>query len=136
MFVCDDCGTASDDSLGFCRKCGSTRGHHVDDQVGEDRLRIDTSQGTVFIDPVLANRVPIAMFLAFVPGLFDIFGLGQLYLRKYSHGALFLGLTALVASIRFLGFLPAVMPYMMLISLGVFILQMVDVYIIVGRMIR
>lgn len=136
MFICDECGTASDDSLGFCRKCGSTKGRHVDDEVGQDKMRVDTQYGSVFIDETVARKVPIAMMLAFLPGLFDIFGLGQLYLKKWGHAALFIGLTALVIAVRFGGLLPMLVPHMWLITLGLFILQLVDMYFVVAKMIQ
>ena len=134
MFICSECGTATEDSIGFCRKCGSTKGHHVDDTaVGDGKVRVDTQYGSVFVDQKLAKRAPIAMMLAFLPGLLDIFGLGQLYLRKYGHAAVFLGLTVLVVGVRFWGFLPVLAPYLFLISLGIFILQLVDMYFIIMK---
>lgn len=127
VFVCAECGKITDPSLGFCAHCGSVNGRAVQPGVQQDG-----SPAPVFDDST-AKRAMFATMLALLPGLFDVFGLGHIAMGKYVRAALFLVCTALLMFFRFIHPLEGYSAYLDYASLGIFILQAVDVYLIVNR---
>jgi len=73
MKVCQQCGTEVFDGEEFCYSCG---------YIGEP---VECTH-----EPMDKNKEWAALLLALIPGIFDIFGLGQLYLRSYLKAGLFL----------------------------------------------
>lgn len=134
MNHCNDCGYTSDGDLDFCIKCGSKNiVNFVAPTLPEGYEVVNTPNGLVAANVPFVKKIPIALFLAFVPGLFDIFGLGQIVLKKYVKGVLFLASSAFCIAVSYFGFLPQIADYMWIISMAIFILQIVDLYRIITR---
>lgn len=127
VFVCAECGKITDPSPGFCAHCGSVNGRAV-----QPGAQPDGSPAPVFDDST-AKKAMFATMLALLPGLFDVFGLGHIAMGKYVKAALFLVCTALLMFFRFIHPLEGYSAYLDYASLGIFILQAVDVYLIVNR---
>ena len=79
MKVCRQCGTEVFDGEEFCYSCGYT---------GEPVECVH--------EPMDKQSEWIALLLALIPGIFDVFGLGQLYLRSYLKAGLFFTLSAVL----------------------------------------
>lgn len=134
MYHCNECGYSSDGDSGFCIRCGSTKIVNFEQPVLPEGFEVvNTPNGLVAANMGVIKRVPIALFLAFVPGLFDIFGLGQIAMKKYLHGLVFLAASAVCVAIRFYGFLPQVYEYLPIIGIVLFVIQLVDLYKIIVK---
>ncbi len=129
MFVCNECGQSSPDPTDFCYSCGSMKGYHVDETaVPEGYSYANTPGGSVIINKDIVNKAPLALLLAFIPGLFNIFGLGQLFLKRYVQGILFLAATAGYFALKY-GNIVVLSPLVLFfISMILFVLQLMDVY--------
>jgi len=79
MKVCRQCGTEVFDGEEFCYSCG---------YIGEPVECVH--------EPLSRQSEWTAILLAIIPGFFDVFGLGQLYLRSYLKAGLFMLSSALL----------------------------------------
>ena len=79
------------------------------------------------------KRIYIALALALIPGVLDIFGLGHFVLKKYLSGLAFLSCTILAYYERFTGYFGVDETIMFVATLAVLILQMWDVFRIIKR---
>lgn len=127
-FVCCECGRSCDGDLGFCPYCGSTEGYFMESETvpGVMSPEVQAEMG----------RVMFATMLALLPGLFDIYGLGHLVLRRYVRAGVFLACTAVLLYAKYVQDIPFVNEYMAYISIGIFIIHALDVYLIVNRKIK
>ena len=78
--ICVTCGNELMQNDLFCRKCGTP---------------ITKFQISAF-KPTLTKRGKTGLMLALIPGLCVVFGLGHLYFKKWSRGAMFLAFSALM----------------------------------------
>jgi TM2 domain-containing membrane protein YozV len=79
MKICRQCGTEIFDGEEFCYSCGN---------IGEP---VECTH-----EPMNKSNRWIALLLALIPGFFDVFGLGQLYLRSYFKAGLFLTISVVM----------------------------------------
>lgn len=123
--ICYRCGTDLLPGAEFCTNCGAPQGARA--QVAR------TSQAM--------GILRFARMLALIPGIFDIFGLGHLLLRRWGRGVAFLACSAGVFLARIklqeldlvqTGWGTAVM----IASLAIFLVQMWDVFRITYQMER
>lgn len=123
--ICYRCGTDLLPGAEFCTNCGAPQGARA--QVAR------TSQAM--------GILRFARMLALIPGIFDIFGLGHLLLRRWGRGVSFLACSAGVFLARIklqeldlvqTGWGTAVM----IASLAIFLVQMWDVFRITYQMER
>ena len=77
MNVCRQCGTEVLEGEMFCHHCGY------------DGAMLDIES----LPRVNKNERMVAICLALLPGLVNVFGLGQLYLKHYFRAAIFLSST-------------------------------------------
>lgn len=73
--VCPFCGNLNAEDAGFCDKCGRRLGEY---------------EFTPARKTPLGPKDYLIMAAAFLPGAFNIFGLGHLLLKKYSRGLMYL----------------------------------------------
>ena len=81
MKICERCGTEVFDDETFCRRCGY------------DGIMLNFSDS--YARPKKNDRM-IAIMLAILPGLVNVFGLGQLYLKRYIRAGIFITLTIIM----------------------------------------
>ena len=97
--VCPACGHKNVEGAVFCSECGR-------------KLESEPQDGARMADPfaqpygpypvkTLTRKDYIAMFLAFVPGIVNIFGLGHLVMGKWSRAFMYLMISAVVLYLRF-----------------------------------
>ena len=83
MHVCTECGRVNDEDSEFCFHCGSVKGANIDPELIPPQFRIVSNDRGTFIVRMDVRMVRIALLLALLPGILNIFGLGHLALRKY-----------------------------------------------------
>jgi len=96
--ICVKCGNELLNNDLFCRKCGTP---------------ITTFQISAF-KPTLTKRGKIGLALALIPGLCAIFGLGHIFFKKWSRGAMFLTISALMIYFIFIDGMEGLMLYMVI----------------------
>jgi len=117
--ICSECGSEIPEGADFCYRCGARLDHAL--KVTEDGSGIISntcfncgggiSPNDQFCQhcgkPVSSSYIPlnrtkvsrkglIAIVVAFLAGLVDVFGLGQLILKRWAKGAAFLVITAVL----------------------------------------
>ena len=131
MFICNECGRVTeDDGAEFCHFCGSDKGTTATPTMmpeGYEAVPIKAG-GVVYADRSKLRRIPIALLLAFIPGLFDIFGLGHFVIGRWVKGAGFLALSGGHYYLKYMSGWDMLAPYLFVISLAIFVVQMVDLY--------
>lgn len=116
--ICNQCGGISPDSSNFCQRCGSLFSE-LEIQSAQQRLLEPECircgekliEGGTFCPKcgssqdqrtmrIIANEIMrktmTAKFLALIPGIFYIFGLGHIYLRSYGKAVFFIALSSLI----------------------------------------
>ena len=118
MKVCRQCGTEVFEEDGFCSRCGY------------NGVMLDIDVSTV---PVSKSTRMVAMLLAILPGLVNVFGIGHLFLGRYIRAGILLMITA--ALFLTSGYIPEDWKYPFLILIFViYFVQAMDVMSIVyGR---
>jgi len=110
MKICGQCGTEIFDGEEFCYSCGNT---------GEPIECVH--------EPMNKQNEWIALLLALIPGIFDVFGLGQLYLRSYLKAGLFLAVSlVLYFAVPHYGVDKGTLPYLGM-TMVIFLAQAMDV---------
>lgn len=131
MFICHECGRVTDsDDAEFCHYCGSSKGSKAAKTSVPEGFQPMAANGggVIYADKGKLRRIPLALILAFIPGLFDIFGLGHFVVGKWARGLGFLSISAVFIYVsRYSGW-DMIHPYLFLISLAIFVVQMVDLY--------
>ncbi len=114
-YFCGECGEEIPEDMEFCPVCGSYREKAVITDDSGSRLTGCPSCGAPFrsgdtycascgknlgnvnasppVTMEMQKRGIIAIILALGPGFFNIFGLGHIYLKQYSRGVMFLGIS-------------------------------------------
>ncbi len=133
MHICTECGRVHEEDFDFCPHCGSTKGGNVDPALIPPEFRIVNGPQGAYVARINVNRIRLALALALLPGIFDIFGLGHLVLKKYLSGLGFLACTAVVYYERFTGYFGVDSSIMFIATLAVLILQIFDVFRIIKR---
>lgn len=87
MKICRQCGTEIFDGEAFCYSCG-----YSGQPMEYDTVTSSASSSKNKLIPLLLSLL----------GLVNIFGLGQLYLRKYIRAAIFLSLSVAFFAIAFI----------------------------------
>ena len=131
MFICNECGRVTQESdAEFCHYCGSDKGTDVEPAMmpqGYEPISANGG-GVIYADKSKLRRIPIALMLAFIPGLFDIFGLGHLVIGRWVKAIAFLALSGGFYYLRFMSGWDMLIPYLSVISIAIFVVQMVDLY--------
>jgi RNA polymerase subunit RPABC4/transcription elongation factor Spt4 len=112
---CSSCGEDLPPGADFCPHCGaSTAGSNIN--LVRRPFKLTT------------NNI-IAILLAVVPGFFNVFGLGQIYQRRWSKAFMFLAISALLIYVApsFLQFTNTTM-LLILIQVAMFMFSLSDVF--------
>lgn len=147
-YICSQCGSVMEDQDEFCHRCGAAKVHAYYLNVGDETVCFNCGTklpaDSIFCSdcgsllkqaiPVSKDRYGIvqtvtAMMFAFIPGIFDIFGLGHFILGKWTRGLAFLSCSvAIYLADRYL-VLDTTMEYTLVVLCTVlFIVQMLDLY--------
>lgn len=124
---CYRCGAMRrDDAEEICRRCGSVRGPNVECALC----------GPISEHP--AGRLPsqrrmTAILLAALPGFFDVFGLGHIFMGRFRTGALFLCVSALLIAAQLLYDLSEWNKYITMGTLLLFMIQIGDIFRITSK---
>ena len=86
MHVCTECGHVSDEDMEFCPRCGSIKGANIDEEQMPPGFKVVSSPSGTIITRVDVRRIRLALMLALLPGIVDIFGLGHIVMGKYIRG--------------------------------------------------
>lgn len=91
----DDTGVPVNEKSGVCPHCGfeNKEGDAFCASCGKPIAPMMTAQ--VMIQRKLTTRDKIAIGLAVVPGIFSVFGLGHLVMKKYSRAFLYMAISAI-----------------------------------------
>jgi len=115
MAYCDKCGNELQPGAQFCNKCGKPfNADPIAPQV-EFRPLPDTGKSKT-----------LALLLAIIPGLFGIWGIGQIYLGKLGKGILFFGAGVIIALLVIIT-LPFCSIIFVLLGAAGYIIQVLDV---------
>ena len=133
MHICTECGRVHQEDLDFCPHCGSTKGGNVDPALIPPEFRIVNGPRGPYVAKVDTRRFYIALALALIPGVFDIFGLGHIVMRRYLSGIGFLCCTALAYYERFTHHFGVDSTILFIATLAVLVLQMWDIFRIIRR---
>jgi len=111
--ICSSCGTKLPTDSIFCSSCGSPLKQAV--PMNKNRYS--------------ATQTITAMMLAFIPGMFDVFGLGHFVLGKWVRGLAFLSCSAAIYYVDKYCVLNKTMEYVLVfVCMGLFIVQVLDLY--------
>ncbi|MFA6679895.1 MAG: zinc ribbon domain-containing protein [Candidatus Methanomethylophilaceae archaeon] len=147
-YICSQCGSVMEDKDEFCYRCGATRTHAYYLNVGEDvvcsncgtKLPTDSifcsncGQLIKQASPVKQNKYSAtltmtAMMLAFIPGIFDVFGLGHFVLGKWVRGSIFLSCSVAIYYVDTYYVLDKTMEYVLIfVCMALFVIQALDLY--------
>ncbi|MCQ2084888.1 MAG: zinc ribbon domain-containing protein [archaeon] len=83
---CPYCGNDNVPDASFCAKCGRRIGEFEYGGVRKTKL---------------SGKDILAIFLALIPGAFNVFGLGHLAMKKVSRGLMYLAISAVLLYLRF-----------------------------------
>ena len=133
MHICTECGRVYQEDMDFCPHCGSTKGGNVDPALIPPEFRIVDGPRGSYVVKQDVRKLRLALALALIPGVFDIFGLGHLLLGKYLSGIGFLCCTALAYYERFTGYFGVDETYLFVATLAVLILQMFDIFRVIRK---
>ena len=131
MHICTECGRVTEEDMDFCPHCGSVKGANVDKELLPDDFKVVTGSGGTYIMRTDVRRIRMAIILALIPGILNVFGLGQIYMRRFVRGIAFLACSVFYFIERFLEYFG--IDYWVLVgfTLAVFALQLFDIFRIV-----
>ncbi len=110
--VCPNCGRVYEPGSVYCGGCGT---------------KLPTSQGPMdYQMPRMGRREQVAVILAFIPGFFNIFGLGHLVVKSYARGVSFLLISLVMWYINGWSFMPESF-WMVLLELLIYFYQAMDI---------
>lgn len=133
MHICTECGRVSEEDYDFCPHCGSTKGANVDPALIPPQFKVVSSNQGTFIVKQSAIRIKLALALALIPGIFNIFGLGHFALGKYVRGVLFLACSGFYYYERYIGYFGIGYWYLFGFSMAVFLVQILDVFNLIKK---
>lgn len=133
MHICTECGRVCDEDMDFCPHCGSTKGGNVDPEMIPPQFRIVNGPTGPYVAKVNVNKIRLALALALIPGIFDIYGLGHFIMGRYIRGAAFLCCTVAAYYERFTGYFGIDTTVMFVATLVVLIIQIFDVFRIIKK---
>jgi len=119
MKVCRQCGTGLFDDDTFCPRCG-----YDGEMLYADAPQVRTTN---------KSGDTIALCLALLPGLINIFGLGHLYLRCYMRAAVFITLTVVLYIVDLYYLTSDWETYFTVLVIGVFFIQSMDIFRLTSR---
>jgi predicted nucleic acid-binding Zn ribbon protein len=111
--TCPHCGAKLQGNESFCGACGGP----INQYNGELRPNLDKNS-------------TIALLLALIPGFFNIFGLGHLFLKQWYRGIMFLVISGILWYI-YPAYLPAPSLGVLILRIGVVMFQLLDLYRII-----
>jgi uncharacterized membrane protein YvbJ len=117
MAFCDKCGADLPEGAQFCNKCGKA--------VTTDPFAPQVEYRPI---PNSGKSKVLAMLLAGVPGLFGIWGLGQMYLGNFSRGVMFL-VAGIVLAFLLIFTVPFCSFIFLLIGAAGYFFQLLDVFL-------
>lgn len=113
IHVCPSCGTVYGPGDQFCGSCGS---------------RIpETPMYAAYPAPRMRRNGVLALVLAFIPGFFNIFGLGHFVMRQWSKGVMFLAISLILFYVNGGSFMPVNFA-MTLVGWVVFFYHCMDIF--------
>jgi Predicted membrane protein len=113
--ICTTCGNELLTNDLFCRKCGTP---------------ITRFQISAF-KPSLTKRGKIGLALALIPGFCAIFGLGHIFFKKWSRGAMYLVFSALMLYMVYIDKVDGLMLYATIgFSIILYIIQAFEVLVL------
>lgn len=145
MYICSECGSQIPEDSDFCYHCGAlrTKALQMDDsghmEMGKCYSCGEPVKGEEYFcskcgaplvkatQPHLVKYGMLAIFMAAIPGFFNIFGLGHLVLKQWSRGIMFMVMGALLWWIE-PGYMMSGDLFIMMLRIGVFFYQMMDIY--------
>ena len=133
MHICTECGRVHQEDLDFCPHCGSTKGGNVDPELIPPEFKIVNGPKGAYVVRQDVRRIRLALALALIPGVFDIFGLGHLLLGKYFRGLWYLCCSGIVYYERFTGYFGVESTYMFVITLALLIIQLFDIFHVIRK---
>ncbi|MBO4797924.1 MAG: zinc ribbon domain-containing protein [Candidatus Methanomethylophilaceae archaeon] len=142
IYICPECGSRIDENSDFCCRCGCLKSKaRVLDSGSVSGLKCpgcgaEVARGEMFcgncgsplnaVSPLNFDKSSaIAFVLAFVPGLFSVYGLGHLFLREWIRGLMFLSMTGIYWYVVYASGRSLVIE---IISIGIFLYQMMDIF--------
>jgi TM2 domain-containing membrane protein YozV len=117
MAFCDKCGAELPEGAQFCNKCGKA-------------INVDPNAPNVEYRPIPDSHKSrlLALLLAGIPGLFGIWGLGQMYLGNFGKGVIFLIAGLILAALVFFT-LPVCSFIFLLIGAAGYLFQLLDAFL-------
>lgn len=130
----------------FCHRCGATKKHAVILDLGDRmdcpncgaEIQPDSdfcaSCGSRIIKAEIVNRYSdtrliAGILLAFIPGLFNVFGLGHIILGKYLKGIIFIISSVICLYLQFFYHMTETENYVFLFgTLALYFVQVYDIY--------
>lgn len=146
-YICGECGAEIPDDMDFCPRCGCVKEKAY--RVGDSSAAVCPSCGNpvgpadLFCGvcgtklnpvaqfpnipaPVMRKHGYAAILLAFIPGFFNIYGLGHLVMRKWSRGLMFMAMGLIIWYIN--GWqLASSSSLVMILNIAVFFYQAIDI---------
>lgn len=149
-YICTECGKEVPDDSDFCYYCGRTKENILEkdrprgtgavgicarcgDDIGPNDLfcqhcgqPISKAQTALF-KPKITGKSWIGIFLALIPGVFNIFGLGHLFFKKWSRGAMYLAISAFLLYIQYFSGNESQSIFFFILQAGVYVVQAMEV---------
>ncbi len=133
MHVCTECGRVCEEDMDFCPACGSTKGANIDPQLIPPEFKVVSNSKGTFIMRQNIRRIRIALFLALLPGIVDVFGLGHLVMKRYATAIGLLSFSAVYYYERFTGYFGIEEWYLFTFTMVVFVVQALDMFRIIRK---
>ena len=131
MHICTECGHVSEEDMDFCPRCGSKKGTNLDEgQIPPQFKVVQRPTGTVIVK-LNVMKLRAALFLALLPGIVDVFGLGHLVMGKYLRGILFLSCSAFYYYEKYIGYFGLSYWQLFGFSMAIFVIQTLDIFRII-----
>ncbi len=133
MHVCTECGRVCEEDMDFCPACGSKKGANIDPALIPPNFKVVSNSRGTFIMRQNVLRIRAALFLALLPGIVDVFGLGHLVMKRWFTGLAFLSFSALYYYERITGHFGMGEWYLFGFTMAVFVVQALDIFRIIRK---
>ena len=134
MRICSECRKEITRDYDFCPFCGSKNIEVIGiDQLAPGYEVVMTNNGPIVVNVKYLKKISFAFIFSVLIGLFGLCGIGQVVLKKYIRGFLFLTASIILYYLRFFSNMGEYADYYGLASNIVFILMLVDLYLILRK---
>lgn len=133
MHICTECGRVSEEDSDFCLVCGSEKGSNVNRDLIPPEFDFKTTNRGTFIVRGNIRMLRVALILAFIPGLFNVFGLGHLALKQFGKAIPLMAFSCFYYYEKYTSHFGLDAQVMFFLSLAVFFVQMWDVFSIIEK---